>query len=139
MKSVLLSIILTFYCLISYGQDKPFEHLDFIIGQWAGTGTGFGNNTSAIESEFRYVRDSSFIEVRNESRFEPTDENPEGEHHIDHGFISFDKSRKLIVFRQFSIEGYVNQYILNNTLSDEVTMVFETELIENFVQGGKAR
>lgn len=64
---------------------------------------------------------------------------PKGEHHIDKGFISFDKSRNTIVFRQFNNEGYINQYILNNELSNDSTLVFETEIIENFIPGGKAR
>ena len=33
----------------------------------------------------------------------------------------------------------VNQYVLNDSLSNETKFVFETEEIENFVPGGKAR
>ena len=75
----------------------------------------------------------------NDSKFEPTDKKPEGEHHIDKGFISFDKQRKCIVYRQFNIEGFVNQYVLNDSLSIENTLIFETETIENFMPGGSAR
>ncbi|MCF8266716.1 MAG: hypothetical protein K9I69_01450 [Ignavibacteriales bacterium] len=80
-----------------------------------------------------------YIEVTNESRFEPTEKNLDGEHHIDRGFITFDKTRKLLVYRQFNNEGYVNQYVLSDSLSTEADLVFETEAIENFVPGGKAR
>jgi hypothetical protein len=80
-----------------------------------------------------------YIDVINESNFEPTEKNPMGEHHLDKGFISYDKSRKTIVFRQFNNEGYYNQYFLNNDDSDENTLVFETEYIENFVPNGKAK
>ena len=64
---------------------------------------------------------------------------PDGEHHIDKGLISFDENRKLIVYRQFHIEGYINQYVLNDSLSNDTVLVFETETIESFVPGGKAR
>ena len=71
--------------------------------------------------------------------FEPTEQSPEGEYHIDKGFISFDKIRKLIIFRQFNIEGYVNQYALNESISTKDFLVFDSESIENFVEGGKTQ
>lgn len=45
----------------------------------------------------------------------------------------------MYVFRQFHVEGFVNQYVLNQTESTPHKLVFESELIENFVPGGKAR
>lgn len=123
---------------LSFGQSSPFERMGFILGEWSGTGKGFGNETSTIESSFQLVMDGQYIEVKNDSRFEPTEKNPEGEHHIDHGFISFDKTRGKIVLRQFYIEGFVNQYFLNDSLSNDSTLIFETEAIENLPKG-KAR
>jgi hypothetical protein len=83
--------------------------------------------------------DGNYIEIINESHFKPTEKKPEGEYHIDKGFISYDKSRKVIVFRQFNNEGYINQYVLNDSLSNATNLVFITESIENFMPGGKAR
>ncbi len=120
-------------------QDNPFKQLDFLIGHWQGTGSGFGNETSVIRSEFNRIMNNTFIEVKNDSKFKPTDNNPEGEHHTDWGMLSFDKSRKKIIFRQFNNEGFVNQYILVDSLSNDTTLVFLTESIENFMPGGKAR
>lgn len=80
-----------------------------------------------------------YIEFKNESWFEPNSNNPEGEHHIDRGFISYDKAREVVVIRQFHIEGYVIQYTLVDSLANYTTLVFESEYIENFVPGGKAR
>lgn len=140
MKKRPLSILVLFLVFgISFAQTHPFEPIDFIIGDWTGTGSGFGNSKSNIESNFHLVMDGKYIEVRNESKFEPTKKNPEGEHHIDHGFISFDKNRNLIVFRQFNNEGYYNQYVLNDSISSDNELVFETEFIENFVPNGKAK
>lgn len=130
------------FCLLctvlAVGQENAFNRLDFLIGDWGGNGSGFGNNKSKIESSFHYVMDGKYIEVVNDSKFEPTEKKPEGEHHIDKGFISYDSNRQLIVFRQFNIEGFVNQYVLNDSISNDSTLVFETEDIEN-LNGGKAR
>lgn len=123
----------------SFAQESPFEKIKFIIGDWIGTGSGFGNDKSKIVSAFHHAMDGNYIEIRNESRFAPTEKNPLGEHHIDKGFISFDKSRNSIVFRQFNSEGYYNQYVLNDSVSNENVLIFETEFIENFVPNGKAK
>lgn len=130
---------LIFFPFRCFGQTANFQQLEFLVGEWRGTGSGFGNETSKVESFFRPVLNDKYIEFKNESWFEPTSDNPEGEHHIDRGFISFDKERDIIVIRQFHIEGYINQYILADSLSNDTTLVFESESIENFVPGGKAR
>lgn len=140
MKRTLLIITTLIIAVgLSFGQTNPFEKIDFIIGEWSGTGSGFGNEKSKIESSFQLVMNNKYIEVKNDSRFEPTEQKPEGEHHIDHGFISYDQSRDAIIFRQFHIEGFVTRYTLSDSLSDQNTLVFETDLIGNFVPGGKAR
>lgn len=138
-RPALTFCFLAVFISLAGGQTNNFEQLDFLLGEWTGTGRGFGNDTSTIESVFSLIMGGKYIEVQNESRFSPTERNPEGEHHIDKGFISYDKSRKAIVFRQFNNEGYVNQYLLNDTLSSDSVLVFDTEVIENFMPGGKAR
>lgn len=85
------------------------------------------------------MMNKQFIQVKHRSVFEPTEKEPEGEIHEDVGIISFDKGRKVYVFRQYHIEGFYNEYVLNESLSNEKTIVFETEKIENFVPGGRAR
>ncbi len=138
-RLTLLILVLSVSFGLSFGQTNPFEKINFILGEWSGTGSGFGNEKSTIQSSFQLVMDGKYIEVKNESKFDPTTNKPEGEHHIDKGFISFDKSRKVIVFRQFNNEGYINRYVLNESASGDSELVFETEEIENFVPGGKAR
>jgi len=138
-QRTVLILALTLLTGLSSAQRDNFKSVNFLIGEWTGTGNGFGNNQSKIESVFRLIMDRKYIEVTNESQFEPNEKNLDGEHHIDRGFISFDKARKLLVYRQFNNEGYVNQYVLSDSLSTEADLVFETEAIENFVPGGKAR
>ncbi|MBI2284478.1 MAG: hypothetical protein HYU71_12270 [Bacteroidetes bacterium] len=140
MKIKISSILCLFlFTGMLQAQSTDFSRFHFLLGKWKGAGKGFGNDHSTITSGFTLMMDGRYLEVQNESRFEPTAKNPEGEHHLDRGIISFDKSRKTIVFRQFHSEGFVNQYILNEALSSDSVLVFETESIENFIPGGRAR
>lgn len=137
-RIVLVFIGLSLIIGQSFGQSNPFDKFSFLIGEWSGVGSGFGNNKSEIESSFKFVMSRKYIEVINDSKFEPSEKNPEGEHHIDKGYISYDKTRAAIIFRQFNIEGFINQYILNDSLSNDSILIFETEIIENLPKG-KAR
>jgi hypothetical protein len=139
MKKIILFIIFSTLINIGYSQQNKLDKLQFLIGNWQGKGTGFGNENSTITATYNFVMNKKYIKVTHESHFKPTEKKPKGEHHIDNGFISFDKIRNTIIYRQFNNEGYVNQYILNDTLSNETTLIFETETIENFMPGGKAR
>ena len=85
------------------------ERTNFLIGGRTGTGNGFGTEKSTIVSGFRYLMGDWHIEIKNELRFEPAEEKPDGEYLFDRGFISFDKIRNRIVYRQFNIEGCINQ------------------------------
>lgn len=138
MKKIFVLLIIISVSKI-FSQSDPFANLKFLVGNWAGEGSGFGNVKSKIESNFEIEMDGKYIEVINQSAFEPTERNEDGEKHKDEGFISYDKARNKIVYRQFNIEGYVNQYILNDSLSNDSTFVFVTENIENFVPGGSAK
>ena len=138
MKQILFLFALLFQISL-FAQENPLEKFEGLIGKWEGTGAGFGNSKSVIHSEFNWVLNQQFIEVKNHSEFPGSTENPAGETHDDWGMISFDQARKVVVFRQFHNEGFVNQYILNNDLSNENKLVFESESIENFVPGGTAK
>jgi hypothetical protein len=54
------------------------------------------------------------------------------------GIFSFDKARKRIVFRQFHVEGFVSEYVQQDSATPGV-LVFETEAIENIPSGWRAR
>src|SRR6266404_9843771 len=55
------------------------------------------------------------------------------------GMMSFDKARKSFVFRQFHIEGFVNQYVMTSSSADGKSIVFTSESIENIPAGYRAR
>jgi hypothetical protein len=81
----------------------------------------------------------TFIEVKNRSEFKLTPQNPKGKIHEYYGIISFYKARNVFVFKKFHTEGFINQYVLNDSLSFKKTLIFEWENIENFASEGKAR
>ena len=64
--------------------------------------------------------------------------NPKGEVHEDEGWFSFDRARNRIVFRQFHIEGFVNQYVDEGAVEPS-SLTFVSESIENIPQGFRTR
>jgi hypothetical protein len=54
------------------------------------------------------------------------------------GMFSFDTRCKAIVFRQFHVEGFVSQYVLEPE-STATRLVLTTESIENIPPGWRAR
>lgn len=59
--------------------------------------------------------------------------------HEDWGLVAYDRARKTYVFRQFHIEGFVNQYLLEKLAEAGRTISFVTEAIANISPGWKAR
>jgi hypothetical protein len=113
----------------------PFN---FFIGEWKGVGEG-KPGTSHVERTYEFVLNETFLFVRNKSIYEPQKKNPKGETHEDWGLISYDRARKTHVFRQFHIEGFVNQYLLEQMIEDGQLIRFVTEQIENIPPGWRAR
>jgi hypothetical protein len=108
-----------------------------LVGKWTGTSEGQpGKGT--VERDYERVFGTRFIQVRNRSIYLPQEKNPKGETHEDVGFLSFDSSRKQIVFRQFHSEGFVNQYVMESNSTPD-RLVFTTEAIENIPPGFRAR
>ena len=131
-----LSLIFSFE---SQSQSNIEDRFKALIGEWEGSGEGFSSSTSTIRSSFTLIMDGLYLEVKNNSKFQPTEKYPKGENHLDQGIISYDQDREVFVFRQFHIEGYVIRYVLSKTHSTDTSFVFESELIDNFVEGGKTK
>ncbi len=121
----------------SPAKDDPFGPVGFLVGVWQGTGSGESGN-STVEREYQFVLGGNFLQVKNVSRWAPRENTPKGEVHEDLGLISYDKARKKLVYRQFHIEGFVNQYVMV-PIRDSNTLVFVYEAIENIVPGWRAR
>ena len=108
-----------------------------LVGTWQGTSEG-QPGTGTLTREYRVVLGNRFIEETNRSVYPPQEKNPKGEIHEHRSFFSFDNARKTVVFRQFHVEGFVNQYILEPTTKPGV-LVFVSEAIENIPKGYRAR
>ncbi|WP_340113466.1 hypothetical protein [Maribellus mangrovi] len=134
-----ISLIIFMCVIVNVHAQNSLQIFDGLIGKWEGTGTGFGNAQSEVSANYNWLMNRQYIEVKHHSEFDPTDQNPEGEIHDDQGIISFDKARQVVVFRQYHNEGFFNEYVLNDSLSTKSNLIFETERIENFVPGGRAK
>jgi hypothetical protein len=119
-------------------QDSVWLPFKFMIGYWTGTSEGQPGK-GRYQRTYAFALDKKFIEVTNKSSYPPSTENPKGEVHEDHGFISYDRIRKTFVLRQFHIEGFVNQYKIESISPVDRKIVFISESIENIPQGYRAR
>jgi hypothetical protein len=132
-------IVLTFTAMAQTPKrPDPWEPLRSLVGIWEGTGNG-QPGTSKVQREYRLVLNDKFIHVQNKSTYAPQPKNPKGEVHEDWGMMSFDKSRKKFVLRQFHVEGFMNQYVMTAASADGNTIVFTSESIENIPAGYRAR
>lgn len=118
-------------------QADPFEPLAFLVGNWKGTSEGQPGRAT-VTREYSRTLNGRFLRVRNRSEYPVQEKNPKGEIHKDEGFFSFDRTRQRLVFRQFHVEGFVNQYVQDLEAPEE-RLVFTTESIENIPPGWRAR
>lgn len=140
LRLVLVWSMLPGLCDASQGaeQKDAWEPLRVLVGQWEGVGEGMSGQ-STVQTTFGFVLGGEFLQVKNKAVFEPQEANPKGEIHEDWGFISYDRTRKRYVFRQFHVEGFVNQYVMDTLPDDGSTFTFVTESIENIPPGWRAK
>jgi hypothetical protein len=115
-----------------------WTRFNYFIGSWQGSGEGRAG-ISRVERKYEFILNSKFIFVRSQSTYDPQEKNPRGEVHEEWGFISYDRARETFIFRQFHLEGFVNQYVLHELAEDRQTIGFITEGIENIPPGWLAR
>lgn len=119
-------------------QEKIWQPFLFFVGEWIGKGEGEPGKGN-YERTYQPVLKDKFIEVRNKSVYPPTDKNTKGEVHEDRGYISYDRSKKKFILRQFHVEGFVNTYESEGISADGKKIVFVTTMIENIPPGWRAR
>ncbi len=121
----------------SIPQDDPFSAVRFFEGRWEGTGAGEPGK-SEVKREYQFVLGGRFLQVKNVSHWAPRDKTGKGEIHEDFGMIGYDQNRKTLVYRQFHVEGFVNQYAMQ-PIADPGKLVFVSEAIENIAPGWRAK
>jgi len=114
---------------------QPFR---YFLGSWTGTGTGKAGESTG-ERSYALTLADQFLLVKSRSVFAPQEGSSSGETHEDLGLISYDRARDRYVLREFHVEGYVNQYVLEPLAEGENRFVFVTEAIENIPPGWRAR
>jgi len=140
MRKVILLILLA--PVLGLGQEArradPWPPFVFFVGSWKGTGKG-EPGVSKVERRYQFILNGRFLEVKHKSVYEPQPKNPKGETHEDLGFVSYDRSRKQHLFRQFHTEGFVIHYLVESLSKDSKVIVFQSESIENIPSGWRAR
>lgn len=116
---------------------SPWTPLERLIGDWQGTATGQAG-TGTVTRRYVKVMNGRFIQEANTSTYPAQEKNTKGEVHEHSGMFSYDKQRKLLMLRQFHIEGFVNTYSQASE-PGAATLVFESEAFENFSNTWKAR
>ena len=140
MNRILLIITLLSSLTLAQSEivNKKWEPFNFHIGKWEGYGTGkFGD--SKIEREYQFLMGDTYIIGKNTSSYEKQEKNPEGEIHDHWDIISYDKIRKKYVFRQFHAEDITNTFTLDSIKAAHGILEFESESIENFRKGWRAK
>lgn len=113
----------------------PLAPIRVLLGEWEGSGTGFGGE-SRVRHSYQFILQDQFIHSTTDAKFQPKEDGTPGEIHEDWGFFSFDSDREKIVFRQFLSEGFVNTYVLGDAEPGAGVLVFTSESTEG--AGGMA-
>lgn len=116
---------------------EPLEPLESFIGEWRGTAVGQAG-AGKVTRRYAKVLGGRFIEEADTTAYPPQDVNLKGEVHQHLGMFSYDRQRKVLILRQFHIEGFVNRY-KQVSANGATRLVFESEGFENFRNTWKAR
>jgi len=137
-----LFYLLLIFPSVLYSQTSKHDSIwlpfKSFIGTWKADGIS-ESGKGKYERTYQWIFNGNFIEIHNKSTYAPSNNNPKGEVHEDLGYFSYDKVRKTFVLRQFHIESFVNQYVLDSISSDKKTFSFKTEAIENLPKGWQAK
>ena len=120
-------------------KDSLWLPFNYFVGEWIGTSNG-EPGIGMHERSYKWILDKRYIEVNSKATYVPSDANDQkGEVHEDAGYFSYDKNRKVFKLRQFHVEGFVNEFVLDSISPDKKTIVFVTESIENIPTGWRAK
>ena len=140
MIRILLFVLLTPLLTFAQSEEKKdvWQPFKYFVGSWKGHETGKAGIGKG-ERTYEFIMKGKYLHCKNKSVFDPQEKNPKGEVHEDWTFLSYDKIRGKFVLREFHIETFVNQYLLDSLSTDNKTMIFITESIENLPPGFRAR
>jgi hypothetical protein len=119
-------------------EPDRWSPLRRFIGDWTGTASGQAGD-GTVARTYSFIMGERFVHEVNTTRYPPQEKNRDGEMHEHWGIFSYDKARKLIVLRQFHVEGFVNTYRQVSSSEGTTSLVFDSEAFENFSNSWKAR
>lgn len=142
-RGATLSLVMWLAALSGWAQerspaDDAWARLQMLVGSWTGAETGMSGIGQGTRT-YELVLGGKYLFQKNISRFKPQPRNPRGEEHRDWAFFSFDGVRKKIILREFHSEGFVNQYVLDDSGVKQGRFVFTSESLENSPPGWRAR
>jgi hypothetical protein len=131
-KKMIIFLLLFPALLVAQAEKKQdvWEPVKFLVGEWEGRGEG-KSGISKVWKDWHFALNGKFLQMKTKAVFAPQEKNPKGETHEDLGYFSYDGARETIVFRQFHVEGFIIQYVIESTSGDGQTVTFASEQIEN--------
>jgi hypothetical protein len=109
-----------------------------LLGTWEGPATGRPGIGRQVR-EYKSVLQGRFILGTDETRWEPTPEQPDGFIHEGLAVLGRDRAAGQLVIRSFHGEGFVHEYRCVEAAPDGSRMVFEADQVENGPSGMRAR
>jgi hypothetical protein len=108
-------------------ETDPWAPLRLLVGTWEGEidgklGTGKGLR------RYEFIVGGRYLMSRHTSVRMPQEKSPRGDQHENLGVFSFDRERKILVYRQFMIEGVVSRYTCEAAANK---LVCTTEAVES--------
>lgn len=137
MSAIVMALLIGATAPASAQDADAWKPVDRFVGDWRGTATGQAG-TGDVTRRYAKVMGGRFIQETNTSTYPPQEKNVKGEVHEHSGMFSYDKQRKVLMLRQFHIEGFVNTY-KQASEKGAAKLVFESEGFENFSNAWKAR
>jgi hypothetical protein len=119
-------------------MSDPWANAQRLLGRWEGPATGRPGTGHQIR-EYKLILGGQFILGTDETRWEPSAEQPAGDLHEDLSVLSFDRPAGQLVMRGFYGEGVVHEYRCVEALEDGSRLVFEASQVENGPPGMRGR
>ncbi len=120
-------ILLLFTPKIILADPAPnLAPLKPLSGKWVGKGEGI-NGQSVVKQVYHFVLDGTHFQSTVTARFKPEDGESIGRIQKAAGIFSFDSTKKIIVYHEFTSDGQVHLYKLIQITKDGLTLIFQTD------------
>ena len=119
-------------------MGDPWATAQQFVGRWEGPATGRPGTGHQVRV-YKSILLGRFILGTDETRWEPTPEQPEGSTHEDLSVLYLDRAANQLVMCGFYSEGLVHEYRCVEAAPDGSRLVFVTDRVEGGPPGMRAR